>query len=1237
MLTATQSQMQSPSIQHTPNPAPRTTPRSESNQLPAATSRATFAPDSLPLPDSSGIPAATVKYAVLAKHFRISDQQSFLGQHDELTVAMSRLQNQQPSFKAFVQDQLEKAFPDVRPLNAETISFNRYRDSDGVEILASSEPLMNALSRMIQEIQANPNKLLTEKHNTRSEFITRQTPQSSTVEALTSGTLQSIARTIATQYPATLQTFWTSPRSMEGNPQVLEAPQNQLLNLHKQQLSTLAALRAQDGTLSPASKQLIDSALQYPTLAAREKAFADGARPGMYPITLDDGSERGALLAGAFLITQTDGSFATAPTWPKGRSLALNDANGPVVLYTPGEGFEEFATPALARQALAQRLDEGGINADLLLQTLPLSLQNRAEPPAGEDLMHSTQPLDGDVLAEGVPWMLKRQQEETYEGLTKIDLQSPASMQAIDNAADWSYLLDGSNALQARNTKLAEKLQPEWLKNLSPTQEAFFDQLEQKEEKSTLVLTPLLEKIPSLATFARDKINEAIKKLYPTAEIDADQLKVQWRTKTRIHSGRTGNSNPTYEKNTQLSLTDLALKNPTEFQLGSGYSHTQETLKLSLTDKQGKPIHDTEGKPVVLGTDQLKALVNTADVGGEYTRLLKTELATEATSGAAGERRSAWKANLADGLNKAAFLATLNPDAYTAEARDDKSSKRGAQWVAAVLNHSDPTDRPQVDGETIVTHTIVQHGLPVQGVMVIGNGRDPEKVLYTPDAPDGIAFREVASQAALNTLLEKKEWRLYTANRKSPVSKDDVAKATAALKKQASELTSPANVIDTFVKALKLTGDRSTLQPLSGNVQDALYQQHVQLVTDKADHQSVSSAEVAAQSTANKVQFAIEVASIFLDLIPVVGKGISAAARLGKSAVTALRANARLLPKLIKNPALGRAIYADFSTSASGIPLIRTSPLRPVVKVPVAAIEPATRATPRSLQVVDSPPPIIASTSTGVIPAGTRTGPATIGINRDLSAYTVPDEVIRGAVLGSNGTYNVGGNWYVRFTDSTGVNKTYQIESAFHANSGRVNIIDPNLPASTSRSAKRQATLQSAGNGEWRLANNVGGGRSQPKARGPLTNSVMPTASSNQQLLNHPDWQSAVNSGMHNGQPVFIHYTTKEGAEAIAREHSINDLARGDRRAGSKGGVYVNPPGQQFNAENVETLLFLGNERYVGSGNYMVIFSADQVPANLGPVTAGSQFVELKMQKAIKLTPSNFLYSGPNTFPDYFG
>jgi len=68
----------------------------------------------------------------------------------------------------------------------------------------------------------------------------------------------------------------------------------------------------------------------------------------------------------------------------------------------------------------------------------------------------------------------------------------------------------------------------------------------------------------------------------------------------------------------------------------------------------------------------------------------------------------------------------------------------------------------------------------------------------------------------------------------------------------------------------------------------------------------------------------------------------------------------------------------------------------------------------------------------------------------------------------------------------------------------------------------------------------------------------------------------------------------------------------------------------------VENLLFLGNERYVGRGDYMVVFSSDQVPQDLGSITSGSQFVELKMNKEIKLTESNFLYLGPNQFPDYF-
>jgi hypothetical protein len=1035
---------------------------------PLASSHSNSASNDPPLPNSPGIPPA--RRSALAVHFNVTAQQAFITDHDSLTIAMRRLHSQQPDFKNFQLQQLATLFTGQPQLNPPELIFKRWiQQSDGSIKTLSEQPLLDALDKKIAGLASNTD----EDANVLSGIFTQGSASEASTRVNTTYSLDTIAQRITEQYPNTVRKFWTTPRLSITNPRVSKAPQDELLHLHKQHLSTLAALRASDSTLSPASKKLIDTALQYPTLAEREQVFANGARLGVYPLTLDDGTEHGALLTGTFLITQTDGSFATPPAWPNGRTLALNDANGPVVLYTPGEGFEEFATPALAREALAQRLDQAGVSKDLLLQTLPLSLQNRPDPPTGDDLMLSAEPLPGDVLAAGVPGMLKRQQAEINASLAQIPAQSTAPLHhTIDEAADWSYLLDGSNAMQARNQKLTESLQPEWLQNLTPGQEAFLSYLEQGEEKSANALNPLLETIPSLATFARDRMNAAITQLYPTAELDAGQLVVQAQTRTRIHTGRPGPAQEPSVKHTRLSLADLALKNPTEFPAGEPSKFTQITFKLPLIDKQGKPILDTDGNPVVLGTHQLKAMVNSADVGGEYTRLLKKELATDAVSGPAGERRKAWKTSQMNQMYKELFLSELNPSVYKAEAKEDKTSKRAEQWVAAVVYHPDPANRPSVDGQPIVAHTLLQRGLPVQGVMVIANGTDPERVLYTPNAPDGVSLREMADQNALNTLLEKNEWTLYTANRKSPTSKGDVAKAHAAIVKHGAGLgMNSAEAIDAIVKTLKLKGDANTLTPIMGNIQDALYQQQVQLLVDKADHQSVSSAEVAAQSTTNKAQFGIEVATIFLDLLPVVGKGASTAARLGKAGVTALRANAKVLPKLIKHPGLGRAIYADFATSATGIPLVRTSQLRPVLKVPM----------------LKAPPPLVipslASSSSGshIATTGAPSAAPLPIAGRDLSRYAVADTLIQGRPLRPDGTYNVADQWYVRFTDSTGTNKVYQIDSAFHARSGRVNIVDPNAAPTAPKSSKIVASVQSAGNGEWRLNELPGGVKPLPE------------------------------------------------------------------------------------------------------------------------------------------------------------
>lgn len=1076
-----------------PSPLPASTFAPTDLSPPAST----YAPSDLSLPTSPGIPPAGVNYPVLVKHFKVSNQQAFLTQQDALAQTIRRLHNQQPSFQAFVQTQLEQAFPDIRPLNTQTISFNRYqRNNNDTETLAFCEPLMKALGRMVRATLANPNALLHGEHGVRTEFMTRQTPADDAKELITSGSLQTIARTIAMQYPATLQKFWATPRPTETQPEVLKTPQNQLLTLHKTQLSTLAALRVSDGTLSADSKRLIDIALQYPTLAEREKTFANGARPGVYPVTLDKNTERGALLAGSFLITSTDGSATTPPTWPNGKALALNDANGSVVLYTSGEGFEEFATPAQAREALAKRLDQGGATANLLLQTLPFSLQNQAEPPSGQDLMLSVEPLAGDVLAEAIPLMLQRQQAEIDTRLNQVlapalpgttnPLEDPAAIQAIDEAADWSYLLDGSNAMLARDNTLADKQQPEWLKKLTSPQEAVFTHLERIAQKATDKLIPLLEKIPSLAIFSRDRLNEALKKQYPTALMNADQLMVQVQTKTHIHLGHGSGGETPFAKQSRMSLTDLALKNPSGFAAGEHGKFTDIKMALSLTDTQGKPVLDAKGEQVKLNAEALKNLVNTVDVGGEYTTLLKTEMATDTESGSAAQLRATWKTSLGEEMAKEAFLAQLNPDAYTTQAAQDSSTKRAAQWVAAVLDHPDPASRPQVDGKTVVANTLIQDGLPVQGVMVIGNRADASLVLYTPNAPDSVAFREVTDPKALDTLLEKKQWRTYTANRKSPVNKGNAAEFKDALKERATVPTrNPADLLDLFVKTLKITSSSTVLKPIEGNVQDHLYKQHVQRVIDKADHQSVSSAQVAAQSRINKIQFGIDVALIFLDLLPVISKGVSTGLRLGKAAVTALRANNKLLPHLIKNPGLARAIYADFSTAAAGIPNIRAAPMRPVFQTPTTTITGTSRSGPKALTTPEGPAPALASTSTGVVASSSRVPTVISTPGRDLSAFSVSDELIRGHALRPDGTYNVGNHWYVRFTDSNGVNKVYQIDSAFHARSGQVNIVDPNAPLTTVKGSRIKASLQSAGNGEWRLNEMAGGKRHTGRASPP--------------------------------------------------------------------------------------------------------------------------------------------------------
>ena len=283
-------------------------------------------------------------------------------------------------------------------------------------------------------------------------------------------------------------------------------------------------------------------------------------------------------------------------------------------------------------------------------------------------------------------------------------------------------------------------------------------------------------------------------------------------------------------------------------------------------------------------------------------------------------------------------------------------------------------------------------------------------------------------------------------------------------------------------------------------------------------------------------------------------------------------------------------------------------------------------------------PPVVTNEGASAEPqpgsSGSQPAPNT---NVEMSDYAVQDgeQLISGVTPNDKGIYQVKGpqgedRWLIKVSYDENTTRVFEIQSTFKQDGTTVEIIDP-------FTRKPVMTVSNTGDETWEAVRTRGGDKKKPGTKPIPQDDSASTSSSNQPLTNHPDWQSILDSGMYNGKPVYIHYTDKAGLEAITQQRRISDSLRNETRAGSKGGIYVNPPGQQFNGENVESLLFLGNERYAGRGNYMVIFSSDQIPQNLGPITSGSPFVEMKMPKDINLTPSNILYVGPNTFPNYFG
>ena len=104
----------------------------------------------------------------------------------------------------------------------------------------------------------------------------------------------------------------------------------------------------------------------------------------------------------------------------------------------------------------------------------------------------------------------------------------------------------------------------------------------------------------------------------------------------------------------------------------------------------------------------------------------------------------------------------------------------------------------------------------------------------------------------------------------------------------------------------------------------------------------------------------------------------------------------------------------------------------------------------------------------------------TVGTHRplpDFSAHSHPDSLLDGHTMKGDGTYQIGDQHYVRFTDGTGIPKAFEISRVYKVAGGHVRVID-------SVSEKTVMFLVPTGQREWRLNRMLGGVRHDAVAPG---------------------------------------------------------------------------------------------------------------------------------------------------------
>ncbi|MET0504555.1 MAG: hypothetical protein ABWZ85_04450 [Luteibacter sp.] len=489
--------------------------------------------------------------------------------------------------------------------------------------------------------------------------------------------------------------------------------------------------------------------------------------------------------------------------------LQARDTDNLALLFTADAGWQAFASLAALHDETERRLREALVGD----RELPGVARDDLQPFMDGPLVSSRDagPDAFDVMVGRIAALQEQRVSSAWDDFAVGLIDNTGLADRVCQALDPFLWLDVHAMLTQRDARLGESVSEARLADV-PTatrndwrraRDAYRDALTMASEQRRALG---IDEVLSLEAFTEDALSRRLARSGITVRPHELFVRVSEHPSTPLAwlSHMIGGPSPQ-----RVGLVELAYQNVGQWQAAS--------LVAELAD--GSPV-----SPALDGA-AIREIVRDADIARRYARYLDQRLLTSATGQAAR--------GIAVDLHQARMRFELEESRLSYYRRDEPRAFRYAdhdiayRWLKAVVDSPDAASRATVDGHTIVARQVTYRGQPIADILEVGSASmesSSRVAYYTPDAPDGVSFREFYSREdAAREFFHHPAYEAYLLDRLPADAAETAANGTRRFK------VSPSAQRNRWVFAQQNAGRYTRMEEnlverdVAGNVIEALY------------------------------------------------------------------------------------------------------------------------------------------------------------------------------------------------------------------------------------------------------------------------------------------------------------------------------------------------------------------------------------------------------------------------------